>query len=146
MRYMIYKTNESNVLLSAELEYLENVIALYKLRYKKERTISYQQEGEAEAYKISPMLLIPVVENAFKHYSQKFSEEGIEISIVIGNGKLVLSCANAYDHTAEKTQSSGIGLQTLRRRLDLLFPGEYELEIQSSSPIFRIKLTIPLSQ
>lgn len=146
MRYMIYKTNESNVLLSAELEYLENVIALYKLRYKKERTISYRQQGEAQAYKIPPMLLIPIVENAFKHYSQKFSKEGIKISVLIGDGKLELSCSNAYDHTAGKTQSSGIGLQTLKRRLELLCPGEYKLEIQSSSSIFRIKLTIPLSQ
>lgn len=145
MRYMIYETSESAVPLRSELDYLENVIALYKLRYKEECPISYQLNGSPENYKIAPMLLIPVVENAFKHYSQKLSTEGINISVVIGEENLVLLCSNAFTSVKENNQPSGIGLQTLRRRLDLLCPDAYELEIQSSSPIFRVKLSIPLN-
>jgi two-component system LytT family sensor kinase len=144
MRYMIYETAERAVPLSSELEYLENVIALYKLRYTEGRSISYKQEGNAENDKIAPMLLIPVVENAFKHYSEKLSREGITISVVIGEENLVLLCSNAFNPVKENNLPSGIGLQTLKRRLDLLYPDLYELEIQSSSPIFRVKLSIPL--
>lgn len=146
MRYMIYETAGSAVSLAGELEYLENVISLYRLRYKKERAISYEQKGIPGNYKIAPMLLIPVVENAFKHYSQKLSKEGINISVEINEDCVILLCSNAFASAAESSPQSGIGLQTLIRRLDLLYPDLYELEIQSSSPIFKVKLSIPLSQ
>jgi LytS/YehU family sensor histidine kinase len=91
------------------------------------------------------MLLIPVAENAFKHHSGKHNQEGIVINIVIGQNELRLASSNAYDPGAKKSESSGLGLQTLKRRLDLLYAKKYKMEIRPSSSTFNIELIIPLS-
>jgi len=145
MRYMIYDTKENTVPLKLELHYLESLLALYSLRFKEEGLIKFNVQGDSYGYHIPPMLLIPIAENAFKHHSGKHNQDGIVISIVIGQNELRITSSNAYDPGAKKPESSGLGLQTLKRRLDLLYAKKYKMEIRPSSSTFNIELIIPLS-
>ncbi len=143
MRYMIYESIENLVPLQKELDYLTKVISLYKLRYKAEKLIAFRISGEAAHYNIPPLLLLPIIENTFKHQSAKYSNDPIVITIIIEQGMLILTCSNPFDEFAEKT-NSGFGLETLRRRLDLLFPAKHDFEVVAVPPIFKVSLKIPL--
>jgi len=145
MRYMIYDTASKLVPVQKELDYLAKVIALYRLRYKAEKLIDFRISGEAADHSIPPLLLLPIIENAFKHQSKKHSNEAIVITINMANKILTLTCSNPYDETAKTPVDSGFGLETLQRRLDLLFPGRYTFEVAPSGPIFKVSLQIPLT-
>ena len=144
MRYMIYDTKENTVPLKQELNYLESLIALYNLRFKKEGLIKFDVEGDPSNYEIPPMLLIPIAENAFKHHNNKHDQSGVLMKVAITGKELILTSSNAYDPDAKKTVSSGLGLQTLKRRLELLFPGKYTMEVRPAAFTFNIRLVIPL--
>lgn len=144
MRYMIYDTKDNMVPLKQELNYLDSLLALYNLRFKRQGLIKFKVTGEPLHYQLPPMLLIPIAENAFKHHSNKHSQEGVTIDVAITEKELVMKSSNAYDPGAKIPESSGLGLQTLKRRLDLLFPGKYTMEVSHSSSIFNTKLVIPL--
>jgi len=144
MRYMIYDSAGNLVPVQKELDYIAKVIALYRLRYKAEKLIDFRISGQASDHSIPPLLLIPIIENAFKHHSKKYSNEAISIAITMENKILTLACSNPYDDTAKIAVDGGFGLETLQRRLDLLFPGRYTFEIVAARPIFKVSLQIPL--
>lgn len=145
MRYMIYDSASNLVPVQKELDYLAKVIALYRLRYKAEKVIDFRVSGEAADQSIPPLLLLPIIENAFKHQSKKYSNAAIAISINVERKSLTLTCSNPYDETAKTYVDSGFGLETLQRRLDLLFPGRYTFEVEAVQPIFKVSLQIPLT-
>jgi two-component system, LytTR family, sensor kinase len=145
MRYMIYDTKENTVPLKQELYYLESLLSLYNLRFNEDGVVRLTVNGDALSYRIPPMLLLPIAENAFKHHSKKHSHDGILINILIADNKLRLTAGNAYDPDAKKAASSGLGMQTLKRRLDLLYPAKYTLDIHPSSYTFNVTLVIPLT-
>jgi two-component system LytT family sensor kinase len=144
MRYMIYDSTENLVTLQRELDYLAKVINLNRLRHKSDKLIEFQVSGDASSYQIPPLLLLPIIENIFKHQSTKYSDEAILITLTIDSGALSLSCTNPYDETAKRVPGGGFGLQTLQRRLALLFPGQYNFEVEVVAPIFKVSLRIPL--
>ncbi|RYY11751.1 MAG: GHKL domain-containing protein, partial [Chitinophagaceae bacterium] len=94
---------------------------------------------------LPPMLLIPIIENAFKHHSDTYSNAGINIDIHVNSNKLIIKCDNAYNPDAQRTRSSGLGLETLRRRLKLIYGTACALDISKSNSIFSVILVIPLS-
>jgi LytS/YehU family sensor histidine kinase len=144
MRYMIYDTKEREVPLTQELHYLESLLSLYNLRFKRAGLIKYKVQGDPNGYRIAPMMLIPIAENAFKHHSDRYNKDGVVIDVVIAGDQLQLRSSNSYDPGMEKPLSFGLGLETLKRRLDLLYPGKYNMEIRHSSYTFNIELSIPL--
>jgi two-component system, LytTR family, sensor kinase len=144
MRYMIYDTRENIVLLRKELYYLESLLSLYSLRFKKEGLVRLNVNGDPSDYRIPPMLLIPIAENAFKHHSKKHSLEGILFDVYIEDDRLRISSSNGYEPAIQNAGVSGLGIQTLKRRLDLLFPNNYTLNIHPVGYVFNITLIIPL--
>jgi sensor histidine kinase YesM len=146
MRYMIYDTKENLVPLNQELQYLESLLTLYSLRFKKEGFVKFTVEGDSLKYRIPPMLLIPIAENAFKHFSNKHNDDGVAIRVVIGNTTLQLTSSNGYDPAAKKAERSGVGLETLKRRLELLYGSKYKMEIRPSAYTFNIELIVPLEE
>lgn len=144
MRYMIYESTENMVLLQKELDYLGKVVTLNKLRFKAEKQIIFHINGEASEYRIPPLLLLPVIENVFKHQSSKQNNEAIIITVTIDKEWLTLTTSNPYDQTAKTTAEGGFGIETLRRRLDLLFKDRYDFEVVPAAPIFKVTLRIPL--
>lgn len=148
MRYMIYDSNYPQVPLSKEIEYMENYISLERLRLNDQIPIRFNVEGNPDRYMVTPLIFITFLENAFKHgvtnnnpkawINISISLEGSECSYEVENSKI----PNAKPVTEEK---SGIGLQNVKRRLDLSYPDRYELEVKEDPEKYKVKLKIILS-
>jgi two-component system LytT family sensor kinase len=150
MRYMIYESNTDTVPLQREIAYLEDCIALNKLRYAdSEVAVTFRHPAPAVAggISIAPMLFVPFLENAFKHGVSIGSHSGITMDISVGQKKLIFTCENT-DHSGVKkleTEKGGIGLENVRRRLELVYPGRHELLAGSSGGKYTINLQIELA-
>lgn len=147
MRYMLHDGGKK-ISLQQEVEYLESYIALQKLRFGQDVKIVFQLDlspGET-SHHLEPMLLIPFVENAFKHGTGYVDEPAIDIHLTVKAGVLVFEVNNKYDRETDtsKDDSSGIGLSNVRLRLTLLYPGRHSLVIHTGNNLFSIHLTLKL--
>ncbi|MFD3409123.1 histidine kinase [Aquirufa sp. HETE-83D] len=144
MRYMIYETNDSIVPISKELVYLESYIDLQKIRFGDDIHIDFKHELGPISSHIEPMLLIPFVENAFKHGVGFIENPTIEIELKDSATELYFKVANKKGASINeiKDESSGIGLANVKRRLELLYPTNHRLEVLDSGSDFTISLTI----
>jgi two-component system LytT family sensor kinase len=147
MRYMLYDADKK-ISLQQEVEYLESFIALQKLRFGHDVKIDFSKALSPEHmnYCIEPMLLIPFVENAFKHGTGYMDQPVIDINLAVNEGELVFQVKNKFDREADtsKDESSGIGLSNVRSRLSLLYPGKHSLVVNTDDNLFTINLTLKL--
>jgi hypothetical protein len=143
MRYMIYDSNEDKVQLQQELQYLEDYIDIQRLRLPDDIVVDYAVQGNPVGLKIEPMLLVPFVENAFKHGISYAEPSFIAIALAIERNqvRLVVENSRFRKRVAEK---GGIGLQNVRKRLELLYTGDHDLEITESENQFIVDLKIVL--
>jgi sensor histidine kinase YesM len=143
MRYMLYDANSDKVPLQKEIDHLENFLTLQNYRFKNKGIVTYKRTGDPENIEIGPMLLIPFIENAFKHYKSTGGEDKIEIALSINNHIVNLICSNRYNPgDLNKDSISGIGLDIVKRRLELMYHKRYTLEINDKNNIFDIRLSI----
>lgn len=149
MRYMLYDNNAAQISLANEVEYLKNYINLQLLRFGDDVKINLYLSGPFERYTIAPMLLIPFVENAFKHGIGTLDDPVIDVLLSIPEDKneLHLMVVNgiAPQGISAPESSSGIGLANVRRRLELLYPMRHSFNILQTADTFTIKLQIDLS-
>ena len=147
MRYMLYETDEEKVSLESEAEYLQSYIDLQQQRLSKKVTVTVNLCKGDKTYEIDPMLLIPFVENAFKHGTGFIENPHIDIELKATNNILYFRVSNKYDPASQqvKDKASGIGLANVRRRLDLLHRGKYKLDITKENSVFTVSLQINLS-
>ena len=147
MRYMLYDTGEEKVSLENETEYLNSYIDLQKQRFGKKVALHVNMLPADKPYDIEPMLLIPFVENAFKHGTGLIEDAQINITLKAEKNDLCFTVTNKFnEQSAEvKDKASGIGLANVRRRLQLLYPGKHELTITKDNDYFAARLTINLS-
>ncbi|MBX7094320.1 MAG: histidine kinase [Flavobacteriales bacterium] len=143
MQYMLYESDADRVTLKKEIDYISDYIDLQKMRFGNRADIHFEAHVTGfEATMIPPMLFIPFVENAFKHSA---SCERIEISIKItqSNQQIVLEVRNSYDPQSARERTSGIGISNTKKRLDLTYPGNHDLNITSINNEFVVILHIP---
>lgn len=136
MRYMLYEANEERVLLKTEVEYLSSYIELQRQRFGDKVAITVQLDNEeAAGARIEPMLLIPFVENAFKHGVGFIQRPTIDIVLKAAGGNLVFKVNNKCnkDDNELKDMASGIGLANVRRRLNLLYGDAHTLDIRKET-------------
>ncbi len=150
MRYMIYESNTDQVPLGEEIEYLEGCIALSRLRYAPgEVSVSFNrpEESEIAGSRIAPMLLLPFLENAFKHGVAIGQESRMVFSVCVEQNKLEFSCENTDYSGIRKLEGEqgGIGLDNVRRRLELLYPRRHQLRTQREDGKYMVNLQIDLS-
>jgi len=149
MRYMLYDAREKKVELRKEIEYLDSYIELQKLRFENEVSIrSAIDLNDADGrYAIEPMLLIPFVENAFKHGIGYSTHPYIYIKLLVNRESLIFEVLNNFDpeDNTSKDESSGIGLANVRTRLNMLYKNNYSLVINNSDNLFHIILTLKLT-
>lgn len=147
MRYMLYETNEEKVSLEKETDYLQSYIDLQQQRFSKKLIILVNMQAPDKFYDIEPMLLIPFVENAFKHGTGIIEQAKIDIKLHAENNFLYFMVSNNYDPVSVeiKDKASGIGLINVQRRLNLLYPGQHELKISKKDGLFVISLKINLA-
>lgn len=148
MRYMLYECNERRVPLSKEVNYLKNYLELEKLRQGNKFKTNLIVQGEIGSQMIAPLMFIPFVENSFKHgISNSISEGYVNIEILVSDQDLQINIENSKATSLpspNKKKSGGIGLVNVRRRLDLLYPEEYVLDIQDSPNQYRVELGLTL--
>jgi sensor histidine kinase YesM len=144
MRYVIYKGQEEKALLTEELKYIDDYIQLQKIRLKQQLKLNIHKEILNEKLAIAPLLLITLVENAFKHGIEP-AEDGafLNINITADEKHLLFTCENSFE-PAEVPQKPGIGLNNLRRRLVLLYPEKHNLKTSVNNNIFIAELHLSL--
>jgi two-component system LytT family sensor kinase len=146
MRYMFYDATTDIVMLEKEIEYLKSFIELEKLRLRHKDFVELNISGNVEGRTIAPMLLIPFVENAFKHGSKNVTSPGIRINLSVMPQEIIFNVSNHIrkSNSAPKDLLGGIGLNNIRRRLNLLYPGKHKLEISSSEDLFNVQLILSI--
>jgi len=146
MRYFIYEATTDKVSLDKEIQYLSSFIELQRIRYRDPGYISYQVTGNRGSLRIAPMLFIPFVENAFKHGVKSRTLPAILIRLSIEENKVRFEVINSIEKNIHHLTDPGrgIGLANVKRRLDLIYPDQYTLDIKESDEIFQINLVISL--
>jgi len=151
LRYSLYETKETTVPLEKEIQYLENYIALEKIRLEDQTAIVFENNVTNATIEIAPMLLIVFVENAFKHLTiSEDLKSRVLVSLEEKNGQLLFKCTNTFStshmqhyHELEKGKS-GIGLPNVKKRLVLLYPDKHQLSIVEKNNSYDVKLTLDL--
>ncbi|MFZ4523794.1 MAG: sensor histidine kinase [Bacteroidales bacterium] len=144
MRYMLQDSKDEKVSLEKEIEYLQSYIELQRLRLSESVKIDFSIDGRPELFSIEPLLLIPFVENAFKHGVSYQESCEIRINLVCIDQSLSFRVENhIVKHTGGSVeQGSGIGLKNVTRRLDLLYPGKHQLLISENGNQYKVTLDI----
>ena len=146
LRYMLYETDEDKVLVEKEVEYLQNYIDLQKQRFGKNIQINASFEHIEKGYTIEPMLLIPFVENAFKHGTGLIADASIDMRLEVKDRSLTFTVKNRFNDQVQETRdkTSGIGLNNVKRRLNLLYHKSHSLEIEKKEGWFTVLLHLKL--
>jgi two-component system, LytTR family, sensor kinase len=147
MRYMLYESNAEQVSLKNEIEYLQSAITLSKLRYADEEAkIIFDYPENTDDLLVAPMLFVPFVENAFKHGVLIGQPSTINIAILNDNKQLTFTCENQnYGFIKKMENPGGIGLENVKRRLELVYPGRHQLLINNEADKYVVILKIDLA-
>lgn len=145
LRYMLYQPGKEKISMEEEVGYLKSYIELQQLRFGDSVEVQLDIENEAPDCEIEPMLLVPFVENAFKHGIGLIRQPYIAIQLKAVKGQLHFTVANNYNKQHfSKDNSSGIGLVNVRNRLSLLYPGKHVLTIDDTGELYKVSLQITL--
>lgn len=150
MRYMIRDGSPGYVSLEKEWEMLACAIQIYQLRISEEDEVAISMEltGDRQGVQIAPLILLPFVENAFKHGINWKQASFISIQAEVKDQQLQFRVSNSRFPEIQRTHSdsSGIGLNNVRRRLDLLYPGRHSLDIEEKEHVYKIRLSLQLAE
>lgn len=148
MRYILYEGDKKLIPVQREALFLKNYIELMRLRYSSRVSINLDIPEMMPDVMLPPLLLIIFVENAFKHGVSYAAPSFIDIKVTVTQEMLQFKCRNSRQEQKpdEKKKKGGVGLANARRRLDLLFPDQYSLEIKEDDKEYDVQLEIPLSK
>lgn len=147
LRYMIYDAEVEKIGLAKELKHIEDYIDLLRLRTSGDNYLQYRLNGRPEQLRIAPMLFLPLIENAYKHSSVKEGENIISIDIGIEKSSLQFAISNEYDNYRKPTtKAGGLGLNIVKRRLDLIYPEKHTFTITKDNNRFKVELTLELDE
>lgn len=146
LRYQLYECAGNEIAIEKEVQYLKSYIALQQLRLNQNYEVTLDFASDLKGFVIPPLLLLPFIENAFKHVSH-FTDKKNEIQIVISRTAttLVARFSNTKEPNAAKDNPGGIGLKNSKRRFDLLYGTQHELVIENNSKHFSVTLEIPIA-
>lgn len=149
LRFMIYESNSPKISLAREVDLLQNYISLEKLRYGDRLDFSESISGEIEKYQIAPLLLLPFLENAFKHGTSKQIDQcWISFDLSLEESLMKFKLINSIDpiNEEENTSPGGLGLKNVKKRLEILYKGNFKLETQKMQEIYVINLQLNLER
>jgi LytS/YehU family sensor histidine kinase len=143
----LYDNTKERIELKKEVENLRNYIELEKIRNQDSVVVNYEFTENLNGERIAPMLLLPLVENAFKHGNTSATKTSfINCSLGLQEHLLHFHCANSFQNNVAARENHGIGLYNVKRRLELLYPNRHELNIVQSGSIYQLNLTINLNE
>ncbi len=148
LRCILYECNRPLISLNKELKMLQDFIFLEKIRYGNKLDVNIDVPKDVDEFEIAPLLLLPFVENSFKHgASQMIEQPWISLSITIDDGSMRMKLVNGKaENYKAPTESAGIGIQNVQRRLELLYPNKHTLKIQDLEEVFIVDLTLELDR
>jgi two-component system, LytTR family, sensor kinase len=145
LRYQLYECNGKEILIEKEVSYLKNYVALQRMRKDENYNISFAEGNGLKGFTISPLLLIPFVENAFKHVSHNPAENEVRIRMHRDQDRFVLAVYNTKENKQVNNTFKGIGLKNVKRRLELLYKDRHDLVIEEKPDSFEVNLSIQVS-
>ncbi len=147
LRYMLYDCNAPEVDLEKEIAFMKNYIGLEQLRYGDRLDMSVQILGDYPHKSIAPLLLVPFLENAFKHgTSEQLEQAWMHVELSVQGTTLKFKLINSREATEhDESYVGGIGMQNVRKRLQLLYPDRYDLRVVAQAETFMVILTLELS-
>ena len=147
MDYMMHDSKDDAVPLQTEINHIRNYLDLEKIRLTGQDHIDFVSETDTDNYKVAPYILMPFIENGFKHgISNTINNGYIKISLSAAKGILNFRVENSKPASADKVSSKGIGLSNIKRRLQIIYPGRHELEILDNPCTFNVNLVINLHE
>lgn len=147
LRFMLYECDEAEILLATEIEVLKKYVELEKLRYGNRIDVSFVCSGTTSELMIAPLLLLPFVENSFKHgISDQLDQCWINLHLHADHNQLSFHLSNSYSKEKSEALFGGIGLQNIKKRLELLYNNRYELSVTEEEDIYVVKLRLQLNQ
>jgi len=143
LRFMLYETKTDTILLEKEIEYIDKYIELQKIRTANPTYVNFQITGTPGNKTIAPMVFIQFIENAFKHTTNKKTDNAINVQIFIQKESIRFKCENKYDSNRKlKQESNGLGNELIQRRLNLIYPEKHLLELSNHCNLYTVNLTI----
>ncbi|HMJ48123.1 MAG TPA: sensor histidine kinase [Ferruginibacter sp.] len=143
LRYQLYEMNGDSIPIEKEIRYLEDYVDLQRMRKDDNYAVSFRCSEDVKGFAIKPLLLIPFVENAFKHISHYPDRKNfIQLECNRNNGTFHFRLENSTDKNDHSIKSGGIGLNNVKRRLELLYPGKHTLEIKEEEDFYKVHLEI----
>lgn len=146
LRHTVYQGGQDSVRLADEIAYLNDYIALQQIRYTKQVDISFECKVDRDDYRIAPLLLIVLLENAYKHGVEPLATDAcVRLQLDVSNDQLHFEIENSCDPTSvAAAHSSGVGLQNLQRRLELEYPQRHRLRNTSTEGCYQVRLDLSL--
>ncbi|MGJ1412019.1 sensor histidine kinase [Sphingobacterium thalpophilum] len=145
IRYLLYQTNDDKVLISREVKFLQDYLTLAKLRFGPGTKVYLNFENTDEPYKIVPLILIPFVENAIKHGPERSRHDSwIKMSLKLDENILRFNISNGVNRISKRPGFGGIGIQNVKRRLDLRYGVDYSLQVKEEEDSYSVCLEIKL--
>ena len=142
MRYVLYDSSEGMVTLEKEKSFLEKYLSIMSLRYSDKVTIKADFDIEGKSAMLPALLLVTFLENAFKHGITYKKESVLDTSLRMEDGRILFSCYN-IKRDEDSSQKGGIGLENVKKRLNLIYGAEYNLDIAEDEESYRVNLSLP---
>ncbi|MBR1755548.1 MAG: histidine kinase [Bacteroidaceae bacterium] len=143
LRYTLYESDRQTVPLTHELDFLGHYIALMRIRYTEQVDIRLDTPSPVPSVAIPPLLYATFLENAFKHGVSYVHPSFVHVSFSTRDRRLLFTCSNSRYASASPAAEGGLGLRNVRQRLELLFPGDYDLQIREDAETYTVHLDIP---
>ena len=145
LRYQLYEVNGSKIPVEREISYLKDYVDLQTLRKDDHYSVSFNYPPQLRGFSIEPLLLIPFVENAFKHVSSHADKNNfVKLELSCSNGQFIFSAENSKEQAKTTDPYNGIGLNNVKRRLELLYPGKHELNIVDGNGVYKVDLKLKI--
>ncbi|MFZ4261510.1 sensor histidine kinase [Sphingobacterium sp. HJSM2_6] len=143
LRYVLYQTKDDLIYICHEIQFIKDYLSLMKLRYKETVLIEISERNTQEPYQIVPLILIPFVENAIKHGPESSRKEAwVKVDLEIDDGILMFRIANSLNQHAEKHKHGGLGLQNVKRRLEIYYPEKHTFDISETTDSYTVFLKL----
>jgi two-component system LytT family sensor kinase len=145
LRFMLYESGQDRIDLTDEIKVLEDYLELEKMRYNERLEVSFTRNVDSNAYQITPLLLLPFVENAFKHgVSETRFKSFVNINMQVEKSCLNFTVENSSDNHSPHSGAKNIGLYNVRRQLELMYK-DFNLDVQNGGSTFKVHLTLNLN-
>lgn len=145
LRFMLYEVKTDKISLSKEIAYIEKYVRLQKIRSVNPNFISLIVKGTLGEQQIAPLLFIPLVENAFKHSTDKLSDDSIKLDFEITPAYVLFTCSNRFEKAdLETVNKDGLGLEIIGQRLALIYPDKYQLQVNENNYYYNVSLKLLL--